>query len=73
MTPNGAEIDKSALIIVDMQNDFVHPEGEFAMIAKRNPERNIDHEFLSSPIPRIKRLAARSARRAGRWSISPTY
>jgi Enoyl-CoA hydratase/isomerase len=29
----GPEIDKSALIIVDMQNDFVHPEGGFALRA----------------------------------------
>ncbi len=65
MTPNGPEIEKSALIIVDMQNDFVHPEGEFGMIAKQNPEQNIDHEFLSSPIPRVKRLAA-AFREAGR-------
>jgi nicotinamidase-related amidase len=28
----GPEIDKSALLIVDMQNDFVHPEGGFAHI-----------------------------------------
>ena len=73
MTPTGPEIKKSALIIVDMQNDFVHPEGQFGMMAKQNPERNIDHEFLSSPIPRIKRLAA-AYRKAGRpWSISPMY
>jgi nicotinamidase-related amidase len=26
----GPEIDTSALIIVDIQNDFVHPDGGFA-------------------------------------------
>lgn len=65
MNPKGPEIEKSALIIVDMQNDFVHPEGEFGIMAKQNPERNIDHEFLASPTPRIKRLAA-AFREAGR-------
>jgi ureidoacrylate peracid hydrolase len=58
MTPTGPEIEKSALIIVDMQNDFVHPEGQFGIMAKQNPERDIDFNFLSSPIPRIKRLAS---------------
>jgi ureidoacrylate peracid hydrolase len=65
MTPTGPEIEKSALIIVDMQNDFVHPEGQFGIMAKQNPERNIDHDFLSSPVPHIKRLAA-AFRNAGR-------
>lgn len=65
MTPTRPEIEKSELIIVDMQNDFVHPEGQFGMMAKQNPERNIDHEFLSSPIPRIIKLAE-AFRNAGR-------
>ena len=78
MTPTGPEIEKSALIIVDMQNDFVHPEGRFGMMAKQEPERNIDHEFLSSPTPHVKRLAA-SFREAGRpvvyiaHVLSPDY
>ena len=42
----GPEIDKSALIIVDMQNDFVHPEGGVAHIAREAPERGIDLPFL---------------------------
>ena len=58
MTPTGPEIENSALIIVDMQNDFVHPDGVFGLMAKQNPERNIDHEFLASPTPRIQALAA---------------
>jgi hypothetical protein len=32
-----AEIDKSALIIVDMQNDFLHPEGSFGTRARGLP------------------------------------
>ena len=78
MTPTGPEIEKSALIIVDMQNDFVHPEGRFGMMAKQEPERKIDHEFLASPTPRIKQLAA-AFRDAGRpvvyiaHVLSPDY
>ena len=34
----GPDIGKSALIIVDMQNDFVHPEGDFAHSARETPE-----------------------------------
>ena len=37
--PTGPEIAKSALIIVDMQNDFVHPEGGFAHRARENPPK----------------------------------
>src|SRR5450432_937317 len=42
----GPEIDKSALIIVDMQNDFVHPEGGFAHLARETPDAGIDMPFL---------------------------
>src|ERR1700730_864329 len=34
----GPEIDKSALIIVDMQNDFLHRDGSFSHIAREHPE-----------------------------------
>jgi ureidoacrylate peracid hydrolase len=53
----GPEIGKSALIIVDMQNDFVHPEGSFAAWAREAPEAGIDMPFLMSTIPQVKRLA----------------
>src|SRR5262245_60236879 len=61
----GPEIGKSALIIVDMQNDFVHPEGSTGHVARRDPERKIDKPFLMGTIPQVKRLADafRSARR----------
>jgi ureidoacrylate peracid hydrolase len=58
MSAPGPEIEKSALIIVDMQNDFVHPDGAFSHRARENPDANIDMEFLGSTIPPIKRLAA---------------
>ena len=61
----GSEIDKSALIIVDMQNDFVHPEGGFAHIARETPEAGIDMPFLMGTIPYIQQLAD-AFRAAGR-------
>jgi nicotinamidase-related amidase len=53
----GPEIDKSALIIVDMQNDFLHRDGNFAHIAREHPEANIDMRFLIGTIPNVKRQA----------------
>jgi ureidoacrylate peracid hydrolase len=60
----GPEIGKSALIIVDMQNDFVHPDGAFAHRARENPGK-IDMPFLSGTIPYVKKLAD-AFRKAGR-------
>jgi ureidoacrylate peracid hydrolase len=64
MNPKGPEIDKAALIVVDMQNDFVHPDGAFAQRARENPDK-IDMKFLSGTIPHVKTLieAFRAARR----------
>jgi ureidoacrylate peracid hydrolase len=53
----GPEIDKSALVIVDMQNDFLHPEGSFGTRAREDPEAGIDMPFLVGTIPQVKRLA----------------
>ena len=53
----GPEIGKSALIIVDMQNDFLHPEGDFAHSARETPAAGIDMPFLMGTIPHVKRLA----------------
>jgi ureidoacrylate peracid hydrolase len=61
----GPEIDKSALIIVDMQNDFVHPEGGFAHLARETPDAGIDMPFLMGTIPYVKQLAD-AFRKAGR-------
>jgi len=61
----GPEIGKSALIIVDMQNDFVHPEGGFAHVAREVPEAGIDMPFLMGTIPHVKQLAD-AFRNAGR-------
>src|SRR5689334_10999077 len=57
MSLNEPEIARSALIIVDMQNDFVHADGGFAHRARENPEAGIDIPFLMGTIPQVKRLA----------------
>jgi ureidoacrylate peracid hydrolase len=61
----GPDIRKSALIIVDMQNDFVHPDGGFACVARENPAAGIDMPFLMGTIPHVQRLAD-AFREAGR-------
>ncbi len=64
-TDLGPDITKAALVIVDMQNDFVHPDGGFAHRARENPEAAIDMPFLMGTIPQVKRLAD-AFRAAGR-------
>jgi len=65
ITTMGPEIGRSALIIVDMQNDFVHPEGDFAHSAREAPEAGIDMPFLRGTIPQVTRLAT-AFRKVGR-------
>ena len=47
---------KSALVIVDMQNDFIQEDGYIGSLAKEKAP--FDMEFLASPVPNIKKLAA---------------
>jgi nicotinamidase-related amidase len=54
IVPIGPEISRSAPIIVDMQNDFLHRDGSFSHIVREHPEVKIDMPFL---IPNGKRLA----------------
>ena len=61
----GNDISRSALIVVDMQNDFVHPEGYFGQRAREVPDAGIDMRFLTDSISNVKRLAA-AFREAGR-------
>jgi len=61
----GPNIARSALIIVDIQNDFLYPDGSFAHIAQERPEAMIDLPFLMGTIPYVSRLAA-AFRSAGR-------
>ncbi|MGA3127783.1 MAG: cysteine hydrolase [Candidatus Korobacteraceae bacterium] len=71
-TCTGADIARSALIIVDMQNDFLHPEGGFAQRACANPEALIDLPFLIGTIPQAKCLVE-SFRAAGRPVVYVTH
>jgi nicotinamidase-related amidase len=64
-TFSGPDIRTSALIIVDMQNDFVHPDGYFGQRAREAPDAGIDMAFLTGSIPSVKRLAT-AFREAGR-------
>ncbi len=64
-TPIGPKIEKSALLIVDMQNDFLHRDGSFGHIAREHPEAKIDIPFLTGTIPHVKKLAD-AFRAAGR-------
>jgi nicotinamidase-related amidase len=50
----GPDIGKSALIIVDMQNDFLHRDGNFNHIAPEHPEANFDVPFLVGTNPNVK-------------------
>src|SRR5579885_2088749 len=52
----GSEIGRSALVVVDMQNDFLHRDGSFAHIAREHPEAKIDLPFLMGTIPNVKKL-----------------
>lgn len=65
VTTTVANIMQSALIIVDMQNDFLHRDGNFAHIAREHPEAQIDMPFLTGTIPYAGRLAD-AFRAAGR-------
>jgi nicotinamidase-related amidase len=51
------DFDRCALIIVDMQNDFVHADGSFSYMAREHPEAAIDLQFLMGTIPHVRRLA----------------
>jgi len=61
----GPDISRSALIIVDMQNDFLHPDGSFAQLAQEHLEAMIDMPFLVGTIPHAKRLVT-AFREAGK-------
>jgi ureidoacrylate peracid hydrolase len=65
MPAPGPDIARSALLIVDMQNDFLHPDGSFGRRAKEHPEAKIDIPFLVGTIPHVQRLAV-AFRAAGR-------
>jgi nicotinamidase-related amidase len=51
----GPDIGKSALIIVDMQNDFLHRDGNFSHIAREHPEAQIDLPFSDRNHPQCEK------------------
>ena len=53
----GADISRSALVIVDMQNEFLHKDGNFPNIAREHPEFGFDIPFLQGTIAPVSRLA----------------
>jgi nicotinamidase-related amidase len=61
----GPELTTAALVIVDMQNDFLHRDGAFGHRARGDAGAQIDMEFLASTIPPVRRLAE-AFRRHGR-------
>ena len=69
--PQSIEIDiaRSAVVVVDMQNDFCHPDGWFA-------QKGISVKPMRKPIPTIKRLLP-AWRQAGgavvwlNWGVRP--
>ena len=71
--PMGPDMTRSALIIVDMQNDFLHPDGSFGRRAAEHPEFNIDMPFLMGTIPHVKRLADAFGPQGGQSCMSRMY
>jgi nicotinamidase-related amidase len=54
----GPDIKTSALIVVDMVNDFLRDGAYIDRVRKEHPDVPIDLEFLASTIPNIERLEA---------------
>jgi ureidoacrylate peracid hydrolase len=54
-TMQGPQFAASALLVVDMQNDFLHPEG-YSFKTMRSPEAQSNRSFLAGTIPQVKRL-----------------
>ena len=65
MTVRKPDISKSALLVIDMQNDFVHSDGALGRAAAEMPNGEIDLPFLMGTIPHVKRLVC-AFRDAGR-------
>jgi nicotinamidase-related amidase len=53
------------LIIVDMQNDFLHPDGGFGQRARQRPERRAGMLLLAETVPMVRHLLD-GFRQAGR-------
>jgi nicotinamidase-related amidase len=57
------DISCGALIIVDMQNDFLHPDGAFGQRARRQPERLAGMSLLAGDDPNGEAVIERFPRR----------
>ena len=58
----------TALIMVDMQNDFCHPDGFFSRIADRMRTVGLEPKLVQESVPRMKALLE-SAREAGLFIV----
>jgi nicotinamidase-related amidase len=56
---------QTALLLLDLQNDFIHPEGAYGRAGLGNPD-------IAAIVPRLAPLVA-SIRRAGGWIISTHF
>ena len=56
----GPDIDRSALLIVDMQNDFLHRDGSFSHIAREHPEATDRPAVSNRNHPNVKGSRMRS-------------
>lgn len=63
MGPEGAE--RTALLLIDLQNDFLHPEGAYARAGLRSAE--------ATALPGRLAPLARALRRAGGWVIGTLF
>ena len=61
-----ADFSKSARVIGNMENDFIHPEGWFVKHHKWTPQEKA--ALLNSVVPNIEKLS-QAARRVGRPMI----
>jgi nicotinamidase-related amidase len=55
--PMGPDLTTAALIIVDMQNDFLHRDGAFGRRAREDVDAPIDLEFLKTKCGRTVNTA----------------
>jgi nicotinamidase-related amidase len=65
MTRDAIPVARSALLIVDLQNDFIHPTGAYGRAGQSAPE-------IAALPERIKTLADR-LRRQGGWIVSTQF
>lgn len=65
MTSDGIDAEKAALLIVDLQNDFLHPDGAYARGGQASPE--------IADLPERVLPVAEAIRAAGGWVVSTQF